>query len=97
MKSILLMWVTLLCIFAFCNKSPTNVQEEIEKASIFIASIPPVADIYADDILIGRTNVALIELTSGTHNMSFKKDSLKYDTLMTLKPGKNPSVMIRLY
>ena len=63
---------------------------------IFIASIPPVADIYFDDSLIGKTNIAEIIVKTGKHQMRFENDSLFLDTLMNFNNGKNPSVAIRL-
>jgi hypothetical protein len=96
MRNVVLIGVTILCIAVSCDKSPSDVQEENSKSMIFIASIPPVADVYADGNLVGKTNVAEINLTPGKHEMSFRKDSLSYDTVLTLLPGKNPSIMVRL-
>jgi len=65
-------------------------------ASIFIASIPPVADVYLDGKLVGKTNVAEISLPAGTYTLRFVKGAKEMTKSVTLKPGKNPSQMVRL-
>jgi hypothetical protein len=65
-------------------------------ASIFIASIPPVADVYLDGKLVGKTNVAEISLPAGTHTLRFVKGAKEMTKSVTLKAGKNPSQMVRL-
>jgi len=65
-------------------------------ASIFIASIPPVADVYLDGKLIGKTNVSEIKLPAGTHNLRFVKGPKETSQVITVQPGKNPSKMVRL-
>lgn|SRR5690554_6575034 len=65
-------------------------------ASIFIASIPPVADVYLDGKLIGKTNVNELKLPAGTHSLKFVKGSKELVKAITVKPGGNPSQMVRL-
>jgi anti-anti-sigma factor len=65
-------------------------------ASIFIASIPPVADVYLDGKLIGKTNVSELKLPSGTHVLKFVKGAKEVTKEVTVQPGKNPSQMVRL-
>jgi len=65
-------------------------------ASIFIASIPPVADVYLDGKLVGKTNVSEIKLPAGTHNLKFVKGVKEITKAITVQPGKNPSQMVRL-
>lgn len=65
-------------------------------ASIFIASIPPVADVFLDGKLIGKTNVSEIKLPAGTHNLKFVKGVKETTKAITVQPGKNPSQMVRL-
>jgi len=66
------------------------------EASIFIASIPPVADVYLDGKLVGKTNVSEIKLPAGTHNLKFVKGVKEITKAITVQPGKNPSQMVRL-
>lgn len=65
-------------------------------ASIFIASIPPVADVYLDGKLIGKTNVSELKLPSGTHVLRFVKGAKEVTKEVTVQSGKNPSQMVRL-
>jgi anti-anti-sigma factor len=65
-------------------------------ASIFIASIPPVADVYLNGKLVGRTNVSEIKLPSGTLTLRFVKGPKEVSQEVTLQPGKNPSRLVRL-
>ncbi|HEX2959996.1 MAG TPA: PEGA domain-containing protein [Chitinispirillaceae bacterium] len=65
-------------------------------ASIFIASIPPVADVYLDGRLIGKTNVSELKLPSGTHVLKFVKGPKEVTKEITVQSGKNPSQMVRL-
>ncbi len=65
-------------------------------ASIFIASIPPVADVYLNGKLVGRTNVSEIKLPSGTITLRFVKGPKEATQEVTLQPGKNPSRLVRL-
>ncbi len=67
-----------------------------EEGSIFIASIPPVADVYMDGVRIGKTNVEELKVRSGTHDMKFVKGGKEISKQMTFKPGKNASQMIRI-
>lgn len=66
------------------------------EAIIFIASIPPVADVYLGDRLIGKTNVSQLTFPSGVHTLRFVKGAKVVIKELTLKPGKNPSVMVRI-
>lgn len=65
-------------------------------ASIFFSSLPPVADIYEDGKLVGKTNMAPIKTTSGKHTYRFKKGDRTAVTTIVLKSGKNNHPMIRL-
>ena len=67
-----------------------------ETASIFLSSIPPVADVYMDGKLIGKTNIVPINLLSGTHTMRFVKGDKELTKQMTFQPGKNASQFIML-
>jgi hypothetical protein len=65
-------------------------------ASIFIASIPPVADVYLNGKLIGKTNVSELKMPSGTHVLKFVKGPKEVTKEITVQTGKNPSQMVRL-
>jgi anti-anti-sigma factor len=67
-----------------------------EAASVFIASIPPVADIYMDGTLIGKTNISELKVTAGTHSLRFVKGDKEVTKQQTFQPGKNPSMMVRI-
>lgn len=65
-------------------------------ASIYFASLPPIAEVYLNGKLVGRTNVAELKLPSGTHVLRFVKGPKEVTQEITLQPGKNPSRLIRL-
>ncbi|MBN1127989.1 MAG: PEGA domain-containing protein [Chitinispirillaceae bacterium] len=67
-----------------------------EAATVFIASIPPVADIYMDGKLIGKTNISELKVTAGTHSLRFVKGDKEITKQQTFQPGKNPSMMVRI-
>ncbi|MCX7725997.1 MAG: PEGA domain-containing protein [Chitinispirillaceae bacterium] len=66
------------------------------EAVIFIASIPPLADVYLGDKMIGKTNAAELKLPAGVQTLRFVKGPKEITKQFTLKPGKNPSQMVRL-
>jgi hypothetical protein len=76
--------------------SPAPVASSSGDASIFIASIPPVADVYLNGKLVGRTNLSEIKLPSGTLTLRFVKGPKEVTQEITLQPGKNPSRLVRL-
>jgi anti-anti-sigma factor len=65
-------------------------------ASIYFASLPPIAEVYLNGKLVGRTNVAELKLPSGTLVLRFVKGAKEVTQEITLQPGKNPSRLIRL-
>jgi len=67
-----------------------------EAGTIFIASIPPVADVYMDGVLIGKTNVDELKVTAGTHTMRFVKGTKELTKVMTFQAGKNASQMVKI-
>jgi cytoskeletal protein RodZ len=67
-----------------------------DPATIFIASIPPVADVYMDGKKIGQTNIAELKVSSGSHTMRFVKGAKEVTKQMTFSPGKNPSQMVKI-
>lgn len=62
-----------------------------EPATIFISSLPPVADVYMDGKLIGKTNITKLNVLSGSHSMRFVKGTQETTQDKTFKPGDNPS------
>lgn len=67
-----------------------------EPGTIFISSLPPIADVYMDGKLIGKTNRDELKIRSGTHTMRFVKGGKEVTKKMTFKPGSNPSQLIRI-
>jgi anti-anti-sigma factor len=65
-----------------------------ESATVFIASIPPVADVYMDGKLIGKTNISKLNVQAGSHNMRFVKGTQEVTKDMTFKAGDNPSQLV---
>ncbi len=67
-----------------------------DPATIFISSIPPVADVYLDGRLIGKTNITKLNVFTGTHTMRFSKNGKEVTKDMTFSGGENPSVMVKI-
>ena len=67
-----------------------------EAATVFIASIPPVADVYMDGTLIGKTNITKLNVSAGAHSMRFVKGTQEVTKDMTFKAGDNPSQLVNL-
>jgi anti-anti-sigma factor len=67
-----------------------------EAATIFISSMPPVADVFMDGKLIGKTNISKLNVTAGPHTMKFVKGAIEVVEDMTFKPGDNPSHLVIL-
>jgi hypothetical protein len=65
-----------------------------DAATIFISSMPPVADVYMDGKLIGKTNISKLNVTTGSHSMKFVKGSVEVTEDLTFKPGDNPSHLV---
>ncbi len=66
------------------------------EALIFIASIPPVADVFLNDQLIGKTNVSELKIPAGLQTLRFVKGAKEITKQFNLQPGKNPSQMVRI-
>lgn len=64
--------------------------------TIFISSLPPMADVYMDGQKIGKTNIAELQVTPGNHEMKFVKGDKELVKTMSFTEGKNPSQLIRL-
>jgi hypothetical protein len=62
---------------------------------IFFASIPPIADIYLNGVLKGRTNTKEIRLPCGSYCLEFRKDRKRATLFVTIDVGKNPSQLVK--
>jgi hypothetical protein len=58
--------------------------------------MPPVADVYMDGKLIGKTNISKLNVTAGSHSMRYVKGAVEVSEDMTFKPGDNPSHLVIL-
>jgi anti-anti-sigma factor len=67
-----------------------------ESATVFISSMPPVADVYMDGKLIGKTNISKLNVTAGSHSMKYVKGAIEVTEDMTFKAGDNPSHLVIL-
>ncbi|MBD3422586.1 MAG: PEGA domain-containing protein [Chitinivibrionales bacterium] len=81
---------------AAATPAPTATASAGEPATIFISSIPPVADVYMDGKLIGKTNIAKLKVLSGTHTLKFVKAGKEHTVEMKFQPGENPSKLVNL-
>ncbi|MFP4681582.1 MAG: PEGA domain-containing protein, partial [Chitinispirillaceae bacterium] len=66
------------------------------EASIYIASLPPQADVYINGRRVGKTNSGGIKVPEGTHKVKFVKGDIEKTETMTFKPGKNPTRFVKL-
>jgi hypothetical protein len=67
-----------------------------KEATVFISSVPPVASIYMDGRLVGKTNTGYAKVTSGKHTMQFVKGDSTCTREMTFAEGKNPAIVVKL-
>jgi len=67
-----------------------------EPATIFISSIPPVADVYMDGKLIGKTNISKLNVVAGAHTLRFVKGTAEITQDFTFKAGDNPSRFVSI-
>jgi hypothetical protein len=65
------------------------------EGTIFIASIPPGADVYLGRTLIGRTNTSSLKVPAGIHCLRFVKNGREIVQQFDIKPGKNQSNSVR--
>jgi len=61
-------------------------------AAVFIASLPPVAEVYENSEYVGKTNVSLLYFKPGTHTLVFKYGSDEWKDEVTLASGRNRSI-----
>jgi hypothetical protein len=77
---------------------PPQTEPDVERkpATVFISSFPPVASVYMDGQLVGKTNVGYVKVTSGKHTMQFIKGDKTCTQDMTFLEGQNPATMVKL-
>jgi hypothetical protein len=77
---------------------PPQTEPDVERkpATVFISSFPPVASVYMDGQLVGKTNVGYVKVTSGKHTMQFIKVDKTCTQEMTFIEGQNPAVVVKL-
>jgi transcriptional antiterminator Rof (Rho-off) len=65
-------------------------------ATIFIATLPPKADIYVGEKFVGVSNSGELPFPIGTHQVKFVKDGIEKTEKMTISPGKNQTRFVNL-
>lgn len=70
--------------------------EEGYTAQIFIASLPPVADVYMDGEYVGKTNITKMNVKPGAHKMKFVKNAKAREVEMEFKDGLNRSKFVNI-
>ena len=70
--------------------------EEGYTAQIFIASLPPVADVYMDGEYVGKTNISKMNVKPGAHKMKFVKGGKAREVEMDFKEGINKSKFVNI-
>ncbi|MDR2593049.1 MAG: PEGA domain-containing protein [Chitinispirillales bacterium] len=65
-------------------------------ATIFIATLPPKAEVYIGGRLVGTSNEGELQVPTGTHEVRFVKDGVEKKETITFNPGKNPTRFVNL-
>ena len=65
-------------------------------AAIFIATIPPAADVYDDTTYMGKTNSGQLYFTPGKHKVVLKKGDQQKSKVLEFSEGKNLSIVVKL-
>ncbi len=76
--------------------APAPAPAPVAGGSIYIASLPPNADVYVGGRLIGKTNDTELQVPVGTHKVKFVKGAVEKIEEMTFQPGKNPTKFVKL-
>ena len=78
--------------------TPAASEPDVERkpATVFISSVPPVATVYMDGQLIGKTSTGYLKVTSGKHTMQFVKGDKTCTQEMTFTEGQNPAMFVKL-
>ncbi|MBN2188591.1 MAG: PEGA domain-containing protein [Chitinispirillaceae bacterium] len=66
-----------------------------EESTIFIGTLPPLADVYMDGKFIGKSSTEL-KVSPGTHTLRFVKGDKEFTKQFTFKPGKNPGTFVKM-
>jgi anti-anti-sigma factor len=65
------------------------------EATIFIGTLPPLADVYMDGKFIGKSSTEL-KVLPGTHTLRFVKGDKEFTKQFTFQPGKNPGTFVKM-
>ncbi|MDR2693669.1 MAG: PEGA domain-containing protein [Chitinispirillales bacterium] len=65
-------------------------------ATIFIATLPPKAEVYVGGRLVGTSNEGELQVPVGTHEVRFVKDGVEKTEKITFNPGKNPTRFVNM-
>jgi hypothetical protein len=76
---------------------PLN-EEQVKQhtASIYIATIPPAADVYDDTTYMGKTNSGQLYFTPGKHKVVLKKGDQQKSKVLEFSEGNNLSIVVKL-
>jgi hypothetical protein len=74
--------------------SDENIQEF--RSTVFIATIPPVCDIYDDSLYIGKSNIEKLYFKPGKRNIKLVKGDQKDIEVIELFEGDNSSYFFKL-
>lgn len=81
--------------------SNTAVESQTDRegysASIFISSIPPIAEVYMDGVYVGKTNMTKLRVKPGQHAMKFVQGSKVVLMKMYFIEGENRSQLVDLH
>jgi anti-anti-sigma regulatory factor/cytoskeletal protein RodZ len=66
-----------------------------EESTIFIGTLPPLADVYMDGKFIGKSSTEL-KVSPGTHTLRFVKGDKEFTKQFTFQTGKNPGTFVKL-
>ena len=102
LKRLIQIIVTCTTLFLFiCTQHKNNYDllpstDSSNEGTIFIATLPVMAEVFMDGKKIGIANMADLKITAGTHVMLFVKGTKKLEKKMSFTPGKHPPQLIRL-
>ena len=97
--SLLIVCILVGCAASHKSSSALGTSSQVNQellAEIFIDSNPPVALIYLDGKLIGKTNLLPIKVTPGKHIIKVVHQQLEKDVTVDVKSGTNKPVMVSL-
>jgi len=65
-------------------------------AGMFIATLPPMAEVYVNGRFVGTSNGGELKVPVGTHIFRFVKNGVEKAETITVSPGKNPTMFVNL-